>query len=113
MHAAVLSANLALLKLEPRTRVLVQGNRSAFRLLEAEGRTFDLVLVDPPFSRDAKVLPPDVFEDLEALAGSAVWAPGGTLVLEHRGGHPPFPVSLVPEEQRDYGDATVSFFRKA
>ncbi len=109
-HAACLQANLDALGLS--ARVLVQDNQAAFRILELEGLTFDLVLADPPFSRDAKVLPPDVFEDLAALAGSAAWAPRGVLVLEHRGGRPPFPPSLVLEEQRDYGDATVSFFRK-
>ena len=109
-HADVLQGNLASLGID--ARILVQDNLSAFRALAQEGKTFDLVLADPPFSKDAKVLPPEVFGDLEALAGSAAWAPGGVLVLEHRGGRPPFPAALVPEEQRDYGDATVSFFRK-
>lgn len=111
-HAGVLQANLALLRLESRARVMVQANREAFRRLAAEGLAFDLILADPPFSKDRKALPPDVFGDLEALAGSSVWAPRGVVVLEHRGGRPPFPGTLVPFSQRDYGDSTVSFFER-
>lgn len=109
-HAAFLRGNLETLGLD--ASVMVRDNQAALRQLEADGRSFDLVLADPPFSRDAKVLPPDVFAALAALAASPVWAPKGTLVLEHRGGRPPFPATLVPDDQRDYGDATVSFFRR-
>ena len=108
VHAEFLRRNLESLGISAKCRVLVQENRAAFRVLEKEGKSFDLILADPPFSRDRKVLPPEVSADLVALSASLIWK--GILVLEHRGGRPSLPKGLVPTDQRDYGDATVSWF---
>lgn len=113
-HAAVLRENLRALALEDRARLHMKDNRAAFAALAGEGKAFDLILADPPYSLDRKVLQPEVFADLQALAASPVWAPGGILVLDHRGGRPAFPETLAPwlTQQRDYGEATVSFFQR-
>ncbi len=58
------------------------------------GGGYALVLADPPYSRDAAALPPDVLADLAALASWAGWS--GTLILHHRRGRPPLPPELVP-----------------
>ncbi len=112
VHAKVLRGNLEKIGIE--ARVMELENQAAFSALGPEGKVFDLILADPPFSKDPKILPPEVFADLEALAASPVWAPGGTLVLEHRRGDPPLPPALASLEtdRRDYGDATVRFFTR-
>ena len=112
VHAEVLRRNVEKLGLSSKCRVLVQDNQAAFRSLEREGRSFTLLLADPPFSKDRKELPPEVFVDLEALSASPVWAPGGMLVLEHRSGEPPYPEALAKRmtDRREYGDATVVWF---
>ena len=112
VHAKFLRQNLEKIGIE--ARVLEVENQAALRTLAPEGMAFDLILADPPFSKDPKVLPPEVFADLEALATSPIWAPGGALVLEHRRGDPPLPQALSPLEtdRRDYGDATVRFFTR-
>ena len=113
-HAECLRRNLEMLGISPKCRVLVQENRAAFQSLEREGKSFGLILADPPFSRDRKALPPEVFADLEALSASGVWAEGGILILEHRGGDPEYPEALKKRmsDRREYGDATVAWFRK-
>ncbi len=110
-HVRFLEGNLEALGLSPRAGVHVREVRAALAGLAGP---VDLILADPPFSPDRKLLPPDVYEDLAALSASPVWAPGGILVLDHRGGRPLFPEAMGPwlGQQRDYGDATVSFFRK-
>ena len=104
-HAKVLRANLV--KLGIQARVFESPNEKAFQRLA--GESFDLVLMDPPFAEHPRALPLEVTADLQGLAASGIWK--GTLVLEHRRGKPEYPAGLVPYDLRDYGGASVAFFR--
>lgn len=77
------------------------------RVVPALAGPFDLVFADPPYARDAKALPPEVFADLALLPD------GPLVVLHHRRGRPAYPDGLVARDLRDYGGATVAFLRRA
>lgn len=73
------------------------------------GRTFDLVLVDPPYDLDAAALA----ALLQALP--AVLADDGLVVLEgaSRDGAPPLPEALELERTRTYGDTAVHWITRS
>ena len=74
--------------------------------LAAAGRSFDLILADPPYHAGLAV------PTLASLAEGGILGPGGLLVFEHRSAEvlPP-PPGLVLLDRRVYGDTAVSFFK--
>jgi 16S rRNA (guanine966-N2)-methyltransferase len=76
--------------------------RDAFRVLATETRTYDLVLVDPPydFDQDAKIAP--------YLAGAL--ADGGLLVYETTSRREPALEGLSVRTSRTYGSARLTLF---
>lgn len=76
----------------------------ALRDLAREGARFELVLMDPPYSRGL------VEPTVEAAA--AVLAPGGLVVVDHPSSEPPpdriGPLALV--DRRVFGDTAVAMF---
>jgi 16S rRNA (guanine966-N2)-methyltransferase len=76
--------------------------RDVFQALAADGRTYDLVLCDPPYD----------FEDHARLAPYLVsaLAPGGLLVYETRAGTEPQVEGLTLRTSRTYGSARLTLF---
>ena len=68
----------------------------------------DIILADPPYGD------PAVREILRTIGERSVLAPGGLLVLEHRGDDPPETCAgLYLVRRRDIGETALSFFRPA
>ena len=72
----VIKENIVHLKVEGRCRVLAMKVKPALVLLREEGRTFGLVLADPPYAESPETV-------LEMIGGSGILRPGGMAVLEH------------------------------
>ena len=102
---AVLRANVAALRLNSSTRVMVEDVVHAVRRLGRAGMRFDLVLADPPYaSREAQ-------RALEALVEAEVLAAGAVVVLERGKSHPsPYVAGLALLDERRYGDTVVTRF---
>ncbi len=68
----------------------------------------DIILADPPYGD------PVAREIIRTIGERSVLAPGGLLVLEHRGDDPPETCAgLDLVRRRDIGDTALSFFRSA
>lgn len=80
----------------------VDATVASSRLLK-EGRVFDLCFCDPPYD----------FPGLEGLLAESVLeliAPGGTLVVEHRGDPPLTPRGLIPVREESFGETVLSLW---
>ena len=76
--------------------------------LADHGCTVDIILADPPYGD------PVAREIVRTVGDRNVLAPGGLLVLEHRGGdQPECCEGLDLVRRRTIGDTTMSFFRSA
>jgi 16S rRNA (guanine966-N2)-methyltransferase len=82
---------------------LVRADATEWVAGRAEGRLFDLVLIDPPYRHAAAVA--------EALdpAIAAILAPGGRVVVESEAGRPLELPSLEVVRERRYGRTLVTF----
>ncbi|MSO44982.1 MAG: 16S rRNA (guanine(966)-N(2))-methyltransferase RsmD [Thermoleophilia bacterium] len=100
-------ANVSVLGLGERVRVVRRGWRAALEADAQAGATYDLVLADPPYA----ILP--VIADELWPRICAVLVPGGTIVLEHaRGAIIPrdgtHVVGVEREITRRYGDTEIT-----
>lgn len=70
------------------------------------GKTFDLVLMDPPYAQNL------VPQTLEALCAHALLRKDGLIVAEHAGAQPPPqpPALLAQHQHRRWGDVAASLF---
>jgi 16S rRNA (guanine966-N2)-methyltransferase len=104
---AALQANLQALGLaSPRARLVVSPVERCARSLGDE--PFDLVFADPPY---ADVANGEASRLLEAVAVPRM-APSALLVLEHASrDRSPDVSSLIREQERTYGDTSLSFYR--
>lgn len=104
----VIKDNLSITGFEPKAWVLQQDVAGALPFLKNEGLVFDLIFMDPPYSKD--------FET-RTLAGIAIHGlikPCGTVIVESRKN------GLLPREiydlkmvrQEKYGDTMLSFYSK-
>ena len=102
-----IAANLAKTRLEDVTHVLRSSAATAVRQLLAQGRTFDLVFLDPPYRQ--------AIQDFERLAPdlSLLLAPGGRIILEHdsKTQAPDFVMELKRTRSCQYGTAMLSFYQ--
>jgi 16S rRNA (guanine(966)-N(2))-methyltransferase RsmD len=86
-----------------RSRVDTRKVEQAAAALCREAGRFDLCFCDPPYR----------YEDLEKLLDESVLelvAPGGTLIVEHRGDPPLAPRGLNPFREETFGDTVVSLW---
>ncbi len=98
--------NIGSLRMEDRTRVILGDWRSAVRQLEAEGETFDLIFLDPPYEMD------DLREVLEAL--EPVMSGDALIVIEHEGSREVrVPAFFEAIKERKWGYCGVTIGRKA
>ena len=102
---AALEANVEALGVRGRVRVVALPAERAARNLE--GDRFDLVFADPPY---ADVKSGAALRALESLVVPRLEA-GALLVLEHASRDPsPAIAGLQKDEERTYGDTTLSFY---
>ncbi|MFC1500122.1 RsmD family RNA methyltransferase [Candidatus Zixiibacteriota bacterium] len=98
-----LQANLEKTRYEATSEVMrMDVEQAACRLKETD-RRFDLCFCDPPYR----------FTGLEKLLAESVLeliAPGGTLVVEHRGDPPLAPRGLSPDREHVFGDTVLSLW---
>lgn len=97
--ATCLRENLKALECEG---VLLQKEASlAVKLLQREGKQFDLIYVDPPYAIDISPL-------LEKMA--PLITKEGVLILEQRKNSEPTAASLNCIDTKNYGDTVISFW---
>lgn len=106
--AAVIRENLIRLGLSAQARLWVAPVARSLRALAKQGATFDLVFLDPPYDRDL------VGDSLKLIDSGRLLRPSGVAVAEHSAREPVQPRygSLVLNDQRQYGDTRLSFFKR-
>ncbi|HMK66186.1 MAG TPA: 16S rRNA (guanine(966)-N(2))-methyltransferase RsmD [Thermodesulfobacteriota bacterium] len=101
--------NIIRLKLEGRAEVLKRDLRRGIDFLKASARSFDLVFVDPPYSREWSAL------ILPSIFGLPLLNAKGVLVLEHDAKDPvPRQIgSWEAGEARQYGRTKISIYQSS
>jgi 16S rRNA (guanine(966)-N(2))-methyltransferase RsmD len=80
--------------------------RQALRRLRARSMRFDLVFIDPPYSRGLSA------DSTDAIRRAGLVPPGGTIVVEEarRAADVSFPEGWARSDDRLYGDTRVMLF---
>jgi len=102
----LLTANLKLCSLDGRSEVIPLDVKNALPLLEKRGEKFDLIFLDPPYSKG--------FAGMAlSLLGKNDIAADALLIIEHsvREALSEEYGSLLIKEVRSYGDTCLSFFK--
>lgn len=99
----VLQENIALLGTEAATKI-IKASVTAF-VSTYDGELFDLIFADPPYKDEQFSTVLSLFPLLK---------PGGTMVLSHpgRGERPIQNNEIVVVDNRSYGNACLTFFRR-
>lgn len=105
----VIRENLRRVRFTGRARVWIVPVSRAIRLLARRRESFDMIFLDPPYRRNW------VEACLEMIARGNLLRPSGTLIVEHSTREQPKPEygSLMLQDQRNYGDTLLSFFKHA
>jgi len=106
--ARAIRDNLESLGLSERARVMEKKAGPALKLLEAEGESFGLVFMDPPYGGN------EAGRTLRLLSGLSLLEPEAVVVVEH---HPGAGLSetygdLSRTDLRTYGGTAVSFYER-
>lgn len=103
-----IASNLEACKFERNARILKSNVSTAINRLNKNGKTFDLIFVDPPYLKNY------VNQTLESLAETNLLKDDGLVVIEH---HPKEPIEAIPgmtlTDTRKYGQTLISFMKKA
>jgi 16S rRNA (guanine966-N2)-methyltransferase len=98
----VLTENIQTLDVESTTEIIRTSVSSWLSMYQ--GEAFDVIFVDPPY-HDTQ------FSTVERLFG--VLKPGGLMVLSHPGrGEEPTKAGVVVVDNRSYGNAFLTFYRR-
>lgn len=98
--------NVEALGFSQRARVLQADWRETVRKLSAEGRSFQLVFLDPPYAME------DLTAVFEALRTGGLIDADSLVIVEHQAGHPPqVGEGFLMVDQRKYGYAGIHIFR--
>jgi 16S rRNA (guanine(966)-N(2))-methyltransferase RsmD len=103
--ADVLQGNIAIVGEEERASVVIGDARGAVRRMAREGRSFDLIFLDPPYRDQVAVA---TLEDLEGIL-----EPGGWAVVDHPAREAlPERVGrrLEQVKRRAWGEVAVAFY---
>jgi len=107
-HAGVIRANLAAAGLAARGAVRRGDALAALPALAAEGRRYDLIVIDPPYGRDLQR------EALRRIATTTLLAPGGLAVVEGHWRDDPGDVDgLVRVRSSRYGETALWIYTRA
>lgn len=103
----LLRSNLSDLSLDKRCLVLQMDVRYAVLRLAKEGRSYDLIFLDPPYEANL------VKETTAVLARNNVCRVDGLVVVEHSKREPiqEIPDDWILEKQKMYGDTIITVFR--
>ena len=103
--AVCIRRNVEKLRFAEAARLYAADWRQAVSQMQAEGRRFDLVFLDPPYRL------PVLEECCAALADAALLEADALMVLEHRLDTPPAPdARFALWKDRAYGDTAIHFF---
>lgn len=102
----VIRRNIALCRLEARSRVVQLDIISGFASLIPDHGAFDLIFIDPPYNRG--MIRPTLLQ----LSESRLQADDALAVVEHDPAEiiDPPPSGWIPIDQRRYGQTQLSFF---
>ena len=99
----ILSENITLLDVNNTTEII--RTSAANWLSTYQGETFDVIFADPPYYDPQ-------FSTVERLFD--LLKPGGLMVLSHPGrGEEPTKTGVVVVDNRSYGNAVLTFYRRA
>lgn len=105
---SAIQKNIASVKPEGECRLLRGDYRQAMETLAREGRTFDVVFLDPPYKME------NTGEICAELYDRGLLSEAFLLVVEHRRGHAPMLDGRFEAfDQRGYGDTQITFARRA
>ena len=98
--------NVEALGFSDRARVMQADWRETLRRLAAEGKTFQLVFLDPPYAME------DLTSVFEALRAGRLVDADSLVVVEHQAGRTPqVGEGFLTVDQRKYGYAGIHMFR--
>ena len=100
---ACLYENIEKARYGDRSEVIAGNVERAAMDLKGKGRLFELCFCDPPYR----------YENLGNLLEECVLeliAPGGTLIVEHRGEPALAPRGLVPDREKSFGETLLSLW---
>ncbi len=98
--------NVETVRVQERATVLKSGWEEALRRLAAEGQTFTLVFLDPPYRMT------DTGEQCVRLAQQKLLVEDALVVIEHRKDvSPVLDGRFTPRDERRYGDTAIHFYR--
>lgn len=105
---AAIRKNMETSRLGERCRLVPRDYRAAMDLLAHEGRTFDVVFIDPPYKME------NTGEMCAALYDRGLLAAAFLIVVEHRRGCAPMlDTRFEAFDLRKYGDTEITFVRRA
>lgn len=100
--------NMETSRLGDRCRLLQRDYRAAMELLQREGRSFDVVFLDPPYKME------NTGEICAELYDRGMLADAFLLIVEHRRGCAPMlDARFDAFDLRSYGDTQITFVRRA
>ncbi len=104
----VISENLKRTRLAANAKILQSAAETAIRLMQREGRQFDLVFMDPPYQKGW------VIKTLKQLVESEVLNPGALVIVEHESTDmtPDQIGSLKRINEKKYGRTSLSLYRE-
>ena len=100
--------NMESTKLGDRCRLIARDYKAALKVLESEGKTFDVVFIDPPYKME------NTGEMCAELYDRKLLSPEAMILVEHRRGMAPLlDLRFEAYDQRSYGDTQITFVRLA
>ena len=104
--AQCIRRNVETVRAQERARVLPCGWEEALRRLSAEGRSFTLVFLDPPYRMT------DTGEQCARMAALNLLDNEALVVIEHRRDTPPvLNERFVQRDERRYGDTAIHIYQ--
>ncbi|MBQ9944112.1 MAG: 16S rRNA (guanine(966)-N(2))-methyltransferase RsmD [Clostridia bacterium] len=99
----VIRQNIQSLGYEEKAQLMNTEDAKAVEMMEGQGRTFDLIFLDPPYRMN--------MTDMMGRLEKKLLAEDGMIVCEHDRNTPPdTPPNLILQDRREYGNTGISFF---
>lgn len=107
--ARVIAANVKKCDFQQHAEVRIDDVMSAIKKLEREGRQFDIIYVDPPFTN------PAIFSEVMAVLDTAdiLSSQGKMMIRSHRKKDMPERLEQLERYRiKEYGESVLHFYRK-